>query len=86
MAEGSPPTGMGWSHWHPHSLVEGDSVIFHKHYLTCFVGDKVFAKLCRKSRTCRVTTTRQLPAQTGYGGLQLGLPKIQEPANGAESI
>lgn len=29
---------------------EGDRVIFHKHYLTCFVGDKLFAKLCQRSK------------------------------------
>lgn len=58
VAEGNLPSGMGQSHCHPHSPAQGDKVIFHKHYLTCFVGDKVFAKLCRKSRAFCVTTAR----------------------------
>lgn len=59
MAQGSR-LGLGWSQQHPPpppppGPVEGDTVIFHKHYLSCFVGDKVFAKLCWKSRTFHVT-------------------------------
>lgn len=30
---------------------EGDRVIFYKHYVTSFVGDKMFAKLCWKNGT-----------------------------------
>lgn len=66
----------------PASPVKGDKVIFHKHYRICFVGDKVFAKLCWKSRTFHMIPLGRLPAQTGCRGLQPGLPKIQEPANG----
>lgn len=39
-----------------------------------------------RAEPCVWPPPRQLPAQTGYEGLQLGLPKIQEPANGAGSI
>lgn len=68
MAKGClPRSGRAWS---PPSPVEGDRVILHKHHFTCFVGDKVFAKLCWKSRPFHVTGTMgRLPAQTGCRGL-----------------
>lgn len=67
LVPGAPPT--------PASPVEGDKVIFHKHYRICFLGDKVFAKLC-------CDTTGPATCSDWLQGLQPGLPKIQEPANG----
>lgn len=58
VAEEGLPSGTGWSHWQPTAQGKGGRVIFHKHYITSFVGDKMFAKLCWKSGTSRVTTSR----------------------------
>lgn len=57
--------------WHcwvtpvPHGQVEGDTVSFHKHYLTCFAGDKMFAKLCHRSRAGG-GLPRDHPWESGY--------------------
>lgn len=67
-------SGMGWSQQHPPAgPVEGDTVIFHKHYLSCFVGDKVFAKLCWKSRTVHVTGTGTATCSDWLRGPPAGL-------------